>query len=34
MDFIKLSAKDVLATSYGYADFDLKEGDPFDKWEW
>ena len=31
VDFIKLSAKDVLATSYNY---NFNENDPFEQWEW
>lgn len=31
VELIKLSAADVLATSYNY---DFNETDPFDNWEW
>lgn len=34
VDFIKLSAKDVLATSYGYAGFNFDENDKLDPWAW
>ena len=31
VELLKLSAADVLATSYNY---DFNETDPFDNWEW